>query len=75
MGRLHLQHVKTDRPDLGALGAQAMADRLLGVERHQPLELGAGRLVLGMGLAGSFEGCRKIGPGIGGGHIDDPHGA
>jgi hypothetical protein len=30
----------TDRPNLGALGPRPVAERLLGILRHQPLELG-----------------------------------
>src|SRR6266576_3646285 len=41
-----LERLEADRPRLGALGPHAMAERLLGILRHQPLELGLGPFVL-----------------------------
>ena len=55
-----------------ALGADAMADRLLGVLRHQRLEFGLGLFVLEMGCRVSRKDAGKLRPGIGGAHIDDP---
>src|SRR5580658_90434 len=37
---LHVHHLEADRTGLGALGPNAVAERLLGVLRHQPFELG-----------------------------------
>ena len=51
-----------------------MADRLLGVLRHQLLQVGLGALVLLVGRAGPAVGGGKLRPGVGGAHIDDPDG-
>ena len=50
-----------------------MADRLLGVFRHQAFQLGLGFLVLEKGAAGRAEYAGELGPGIGRAHVDDPH--
>src|ERR1035437_7039772 len=44
MVRLHLHHLKADRPRFGPFGAQAMSDRLLGVLRHQLFHVGLAAL-------------------------------
>ncbi len=49
-----------------------MADRLLGVLGHQPLELDLGPLVLEEGGAGRAEHAGEFRPGIGRAHVDDP---
>src|SRR5450755_3149401 len=46
MTGLHIHHLEADRAGLGALGPNAMAERLLGVLRHQRFELGLGLFVL-----------------------------
>jgi hypothetical protein len=40
MAGLHVHHLEADRAGFGALGPNAVAECLLGVLRHQPLELG-----------------------------------
>ena len=50
-----------------------MADRLLGVLRHQALELGLGLFMLEMRRPGLREQRRELRPGIRGAHVDDPH--
>ncbi len=49
-----------------------MAHGLLGILRHQPLELALGALVFGMGRSGLAEQSRKRCPGIGSVHVDHP---
>src|SRR5437899_814871 len=71
---LHLQEIEAHRAGLGALGADPMADRFLGILRHQALQLGLGLLVLEEGHPGRTEHCGKLGPGVGGGHVDDADG-
>ena len=46
MGGLRLDEIKADRARLGTLGPDAVADRLLGVLRHQGFELDLGALML-----------------------------
>jgi hypothetical protein len=46
MAALLGEEVEAHRTGFRALGSDAMADRLLGVLRHQPFELGLGLLVL-----------------------------
>src|SRR5207302_5106611 len=65
MARLRAQKVKADGAGFGALGAHAMADRLLGVLRHQPLQLGLGLLMLEIGRPGAGKDAGELGPGIG----------
>ena len=50
-----------------------MADRLLGILRHQALEFGLGLFVLEMRRPGPGEDHGKLRPGIGRAHIDDAH--
>ena len=50
-----------------------MTDRLLGILRYQRFELGFGLLVFEMGRPGSGKDARKLRPGIGCGHIHNPH--
>src|SRR6266436_7310261 len=70
MAALRLENIEAHRAGLGALGADPMADRLLGVLRHQALQLGLRLLVLEEGRPGRAEHGGKLGPGIGGGHVD-----
>ena len=48
-----------------------MADRLLGVLRHQALELGLGLLVFEIGRAGAGKDAGELRPGVGRTHVDD----
>ena len=48
-----------------------MADRLLGILRHQALELGLGLFVFEMGRPGPGKDAGEFRPGIGGAHVDD----
>ena len=50
-----------------------MADRLLGILRHQALKFGLGLLVLEMRLPGANKDAGELRPGIRGAHVDDPH--
>src|SRR5262252_2427692 len=68
---LRFEQIETDGTRFGALGADAVADRLFGILRHQGLELGFGLLVFEMRPPGAGEDRRKFRPGIGGGHIHD----
>src|SRR5271168_3670165 len=43
---LHLRHLEADRPGLGPIGPDAVAERLPGILRHQPLEFGLRPLML-----------------------------
>ena len=52
MAALHAEKVEADRAGFGALGANPMADRLLGVFWHQALQFGLGFFVLEKGVAG-----------------------
>ena len=65
------QEIKTDRARFGPLGADAMADGLLGILRHQFLEFGFGRFMLQIGRAGLAKHPGEFGPGIGCAHVDD----
>src|SRR6516165_4908308 len=64
-----LQQVKADRAGFGPLGADAMANRLFGIFRHQRLELGFGALMVQEGLPGNEEYPRKFRPRIRRTHI------
>ena len=55
-----------------AFGPQAVPDGLLGILRHQFLQIGLGALVLDKGRPGPAEHGGKLRPGVGGTHIDDP---
>src|ERR1043166_8537413 len=74
MGNLRRQKVKAHRARSGALAADPMPDGLLGVFRHQGLELGLGPLVVEKGLPGFSEQPREFAPGIRCAHIDDADG-
>jgi len=51
-----------------------MGNRLLGIVRHQALELGLGLLVLEMRLVGSREDRSELCPSVGRNHVNNPHG-
>src|ERR1039458_9623979 len=55
MAALHLEQIEADGAGFGALGSNPVADRLLGVFGHQPLEFGLGPLMLEEGGAGRAE--------------------
>ena len=73
MAALHLEQIEADGAGFRALGANAVADRLLGVFRHQAFQFGLGFLMLEEGGAGRAEYAGEFRPGIGGAHVDDPH--
>src|SRR5438128_1761298 len=68
---LHAQDIKAHRARFGALGSDPVPDCLLGVLRHEPLELRLGGLVLEIGLARAPEHAGEFRPGVGRAHIDD----
>src|SRR5947207_3221975 len=57
------QEIEVDCSRLGALGANAMADRLFGIFRHQAFELGLCLFVFEMRRPGAGEDRGKLGPG------------
>src|SRR6516165_10373889 len=65
MGGLRLQHIKAYRPRFRALGFHAVPDGLLGILRHQGLELTFGPFVVEKGAPGIAEKRREFRPGIG----------
>src|SRR3982074_1249762 len=73
MAALHREKIEADRTGFGALGTNPVADRLLGVFRHQALPFGFGFFVLEKGVAGRPEHGGELGPSIGRAHVDDPH--
>src|ERR1700730_7808902 len=72
MACLRVEKIKAHRARLRALGADAVADRLLGVVGHEALELGLGFLMLGKGLSRRPERGGELGPCIRRAHVDDP---
>src|SRR5579862_303215 len=73
MASLPAQEVKAHRPRLRALGADAMADRLHGVLRHQTLQLRLGPFMFEVRRAGPGKHCSKLCPSIGRAHVNDAH--
>src|SRR5262245_1528239 len=71
MVRIALQHIKAHCPRARALGPHPMADRLLGVVRHQGLELALCSLVVEKRTPGVAEEGGELSPGIRRTHIDD----
>ena len=69
-----VEQVKTDGARLRALGADAVTEGLLRLFGHEGLELSLRPFVLLMGFASPREDRGKLGPGVRGRHIDDPHG-
>ena len=65
---------KLTAPDFERLAAHAMPDGLLGVLRHQGLELVFRPLVVEKGLPGVAEQRRELGPGVRRAHVDDADG-
>src|SRR5215469_556435 len=74
MGRLHLQHIKADRPRFGAPGFYAVPNRLPGILGHQGFELAFRPFVVEKGASGGAEKRRELRPGIRRTHIDDADG-
>src|SRR6266850_6630979 len=74
MAALHVQDIKAHCTGFGTLGSDAMPDCLLGVLRHEPLELRLGGLVLEIGLARAPEHAGEFRPGVGRAHVDDANG-
>src|SRR5262245_3634515 len=74
MGGLPRQEIETHRPRFRALCSYAMPDGLLGVLRHQGLELTLCPLMVKKGAAGVAEESGKFRPGIRRAHIDDVDG-
>src|ERR1700690_2571256 len=68
---LHAQQIKAHRPRLRALGPDAMANRLLGILGHQPLQFGLGLFMFEMSRTGPREGSCELCPGVGGAHVDN----
>src|SRR5271170_1875017 len=68
------QEVEADGSRFRALGSDAMADRLLGVLRHQALKLRLGLLVLEVGVAGARKDAGELRPGVRRSHVDDADG-
>src|SRR4029077_1193152 len=64
-------HVEADRAGFGALGADAMAESLACIFRHQKLQLGFCCLMLSVGLAGASKNGSALAPSVGGAHIND----
>src|SRR5260370_26521029 len=71
MGGLHAQDIEAHGSGFRPLGPNPMADRLLGVFRHEALELGLGVFVFNKSRPGPPKHPGKFGPGIGRPHIDD----
>src|ERR1700739_2810801 len=69
MGRLHGQDLEAHGSGFRAFGPDAMPARLLGVFRHQALELVLGVLVYDNSRPGPAEHAGKLGSGIGRAHI------
>src|SRR6516162_8481845 len=74
MGRLHLQHIKADRPRFGAPGFYAVPNRLPGILGHQGFELAFRPFVVEKGASGVAEEGSEFRPGIRPAHIDDTDG-
>src|SRR5260221_13068001 len=72
MTGLRLVEIKTDGTGFGALGPNAMPDRLFGVLRHQFLQLDLRGFMVEEGSAGLTKHACEFRPGIGRAHVDDP---
>jgi hypothetical protein len=73
MTTLHVEEVETHRPGFRPPGPDPMPGRLLGILRHEALELGLGLLMLEMGRPSPRKDPSELCPGIRGAHVDDPH--
>src|SRR3954452_16630459 len=74
IGELHIHQVKTDRARLRALGPKPTPGRLLGVLRHEFLQLGFHSFVREEVGPGTAEGCRELSPAVGRTHVDNANG-
>src|SRR5262249_57301028 len=63
--------LETDGARFRALGTHPMADRLLGIFRHESLQLSLGTLMFQECPARTAEDAGKLRPGIGRTHVDD----
>src|SRR5215471_1074005 len=73
MDRLHRQHIKAHCSGSGASSSDPVANRLLGILRHQGFELAFRPLMLEKCLPGVAEKGGKFRPGIRGAHVNDAH--
>ena len=73
MGPLPFDQIEADGTGFRALGSNAVTDCLLGIFWHQGFQLRLGSLVLLKDLPRISKQTRKLRPGIGRAHIDDPH--
>src|SRR6516164_5107915 len=64
MGCLRLQHIKAHRSRFRPLASHPVPDRLLGVLRHQRLELALRALMVEKGFPGVAEKRCELGPGV-----------
>src|SRR5262245_50532400 len=63
--------LETDGAGFRAFGPHPMADRFLGIFRHESLQLSLGTLMFQEGRARAAEDAGKLRPGVGGAHVDD----
>src|SRR5260370_18033733 len=75
MGCLHAQDIEAHGSGFRPLGPNPMPDGLLGVFRHQALELGLVALVFKKRRAVPPKHPGKFGPGIGRAHVNDANGS
>src|SRR5689334_11269307 len=64
MTRLLVHKVKADSAGFRAPGPHSVADRLLSVLGHEPLELSLGPLMVQESLPGATEDAGELGPGV-----------
>src|SRR5262245_50082337 len=74
MGGLRRQNVEAHRPRFRSLCPHPMPDRLLGVLRHQRLELALRALMVEKGFPGVAEERCELGPRVRRAHIDNADG-
>src|SRR6266511_4253678 len=74
MAGLRLQHIKTHRPRSRALGPHPMADRFLGILRHESLELALRAFVVEKRTPGIAKERSELRPRIRCAHLDDADG-
>src|SRR5438445_9865891 len=69
---LRYLEVKADGAGFGSLGPDAVPDRLLGIFRHQLLQLNFRCFMIEKSRAGLAKDAGQFRPGIGCRHVDDP---
>src|SRR5207247_9777372 len=74
MACLPVQNVEAHGAGFRASGAYAVANGLLGVLRHQGLQLALGEFVLVVGFTCLAKDAGELRPAVGGTHVDDPDG-